>query len=622
MSAIRSIELFKSALRAHQGDDAAAAARLYGEVLALDPDHAPARFLLGMLLLAAGRTDTALEHVRQAVRIDPLITSYRQGLAEVFLAQGQVEAAETAFRMSALSDPSLPTARAWLGGRRELQGALPAAERFYRQARYLSDSPTATIDHASILSRLSDIETAWTLADRAVRLGGVYDPLADLKAGLMLPPVPMHREQIAESRQRFSAMLDRIANSGLRLDDPASQVGRTPFYLAYQGEDDQDLARRFSDVLHAATPAFQERRPDTSKPAGRHRVGIFSTFFNAHTVLRYTQGLIRTLAGREDIEVVALPTASLPTAAQDHLRTLGATVRPVSRDYRQAVGEIRGLALDVLIFADIGMEPLSGALAQTDLAARQIALSGHPVTTGIRRLDGYVVCPRFEPDGFAAQYTEPLIEAPFWPLGYAAATSDPAALAKPDRDWSRPALICAQSLFKIHPDMDAGFQAILDRVPTAVLHFVDLPDGMRPATERFKSRLRAAGIDLERQVRFLPRMPARRYFGWIRHADAVLDSWHFSGGDSSFAALAAGAPIVTHEGAFYRGRQTAGLLREMGLAETIAATPEAYADIAETLVTDPSYAAELRRQVETRADRIFGRLDGADGLVDAIIAAR
>lgn len=621
MSAIRATELFRSALRAHQGGDPAGAARLYGEVLALDPNHAPARFLLGMLLLAAGQADIALAHVREAIRIDPFTTSYRQGLAEIFLAQGQVDAAERAFRMAAVCDPSVPSAWAWLAGRRELLGALSAAERCYRQARYISYNRAAKIDHASILSRLGKVEEAWSLADRAVRLGGLYDPLSDLKSGLMFPPVPMDRAQIAEARQRYSDMLDRVADSNLRLTDPASQVGRTPFYLAYHGEDDLDLARRFSDVLHTATPAFQERRPDTAAPSGSHRVGIFSTFFNAHTILRYTQGLIRAMAGRKDLEVVALPTTSLPGPAQEHLRRLGVAVHPVSRDYPQAAGQIRALALDVLVFADIGMEPLSGALAQTDLAPRQIALSGHPVTTGIRRLDGFVVCPRFEPEEFAAHYSEPVIEAEFWPLGYTATTSDPVSLAKPERDWSRPALICAQSLFKIHPDMDACFREILDRLPSALLYFVDLPEGMRPATERFRSRLRAAGIDLERQVRILPRMPARTYFGWIRHADAVLDSWYFSGGDSSFAALAAGAPVVTHEGAFYRGRQTAGLLREMGLTDTIAATPESYVDIVEKVATDRAYAAHLRRVVESRADRIFGRLDGADALIDAIVAA-
>lgn len=619
MTSPRTAEMFKTATGAHRRGYVATAARLYADVVAADPSHAPAHFLLGLILRAAGQTSRALDLVRQAARLAPDTVSYRQGLAEVLLADGQIEAAERAFRMTALCDPKTLAAWTWLGGRREQLGDLPTAERFAHRRRCLSDDREASLAHAEILSRLGDIETAWPLAARAVRMGGQYDPLSDLKSALMFPPIPMDRDQIAQARQRFSESLDRVAESGLKIEDPVSQVGRTPFYLAYHGLDDRRLMERFNDVLHAATPAFHERSAERPQLGGRKRVGIFSTFFNAHTVLRYSQGLIKAMADRKDLELLALPTSTIPPAARGHLENLGAVVASVSSDYSEVVRQIRALKLDVLIFADIGMEPLSDALARTDLAARQIALSGHPVTTGIRRLDGYVTCPIFEPDTCAAHYTEPLIQAPFWPLGYIAATSDPANLPKPNRDWGRPVLLCAQSLFKIHPDMDASFHEILERVPSAQLYFVDLPSGMKPVTELFRARLRAAGIDVEARVRFLPRMPLAEFLGWLRHADVVLDSWYFSGGDSSLSALAAGAPVATHEGTFYRGRQTSGLLREIGMTETVADTPSRFAQIVERLATDRAYTDDLRRILETKSPQLFGRTDGADHLIDTII---
>ena len=225
--------------------------------------------------------------------------------------------------------------------------------------------------------------------------------------------------------------------------------------------------------MHAATPAFREDRPPAgpqgARGSGRRRVGFFSTFFNAHTVLRYTRGLMRAMAARDDLEVVALPLTTIPAPGRAHLESLGCVVVPVERDYRRAVAQIRALQLDVLVFADIGMEPLSGALACTDLAERQIALSGHPDTTGIRRLDGYVVCPRFEPPGYAAHYSEPTIPAAFWPLDYSATVSDPASIEKPERDWSRPALICPQSVCQDPP----GHGCLLPRDPR--------PDPVGPA---------------------------------------------------------------------------------------------------------------------------------------------
>lgn len=619
MTTAHAARLFKAATDAHRRGEMAAALKAYNDVLESDPGHAPAHFLLGLIHRATGRVTEALEHMRHAARIEPENVSYRQGLAEVLLSNGQMEAAERAFRMTVLCDPSVAAVWSWLGGRLEQLGDLPSAERLARRRRYLSNDRGAALAHAEVLSRLGDIGVAWPLADRAVRLGGTYDALADLKSALMFPPVPTGRDQIEQARRRFADALDRVADSGLRLEDPVSQVGRAPFYLAYHGLDDRHLMERFNDVLHAATPGFQDQRPGTGKSGGRTRVGIFSTFFNAHTVLRYTQGLIRAMAGREDLELLALPTATSPAAARRHLETLGAAVAPVAGDYSRAVREIRALDLDVLIFADIGMEPLSGALAHTDLAARQIALSGHPVTTGIRRLDGYVTCPIFEPESFEAHYTEPVIRAKFWPMGYVRAVSGPESLPMPDRDSTRKVLLCAQSLFKIHPDMDAGFRDILDRVPSALLYFIDLPPGMKPVTERFRARLASAGIDVAARVRFLPRMPLESFLGWLRHADVVLDSWYFSGGDSSFAALAAGAPVVTLEGAFYRGRQTAGLLRAMGRPDTIAETPMRYAEIVESMVADRAHADALRRHLDARRSQVFDRSDGADPLIDAIL---
>lgn len=624
MTIVETTALFRNALDAHRQGNLTAATRIYTAVIARDPGNAPSHFLLSMILRSTQQVEAALPHARLAVRIAPLNPRYQQGLAEVLLSNEQFAEAEQAFRRSVLCDPAHAAAWAWLRGRKEQLGDLPAAERVARLGRHLSGDGTGTTAHAEILARLGDVETAWPLADRAARQTSEYDPLADLKSGLMLPPIPVDRDQIAEARQRLSDALDRAGEGRLRLEEPVNQLGRVPFYLAFHGLDDRPLAERFNDLLRAATPAFLEPRQASASgegagQGGRARVGIFSSFFNAHTVLRYTQGLIRAMAARPDLEAIAIPTASIPPEARRHLESLGAAVAPVSSDYPRAAAQIREMRLSVLIFADIGMEPLSAALAHTDLAARRIALSGHPVTTGIRGLDGYVTSPIFEPEDCAAHYTEPLIHAPFWPLGYVRSGPDPATLPAPDRDLSRPALLCVQSLFKIHPDMDAAFQEILARVPDALLYFVDLPIGLKPLTDRFRRRLATAGIDVDRRVRFLPRMQLPHYLGWLRGADVVLDTWYFSGGDSSLSALAVGAPIVTRQGAFYRGRQTAALLREAGVTETVASTSDAYIDLVASLATDPERAEDVRRRIENGAGRLFGRNDGADDLIDRIV---
>ena len=53
--------------------------------------------------------------------------------------------------------------------------------------------------------------------------------------------------------------------------------------------------------------------------------------------------------------------------------------------------------------------------------------------------------------------------------------------------------------------------------------------------------------------------------------DAMLDTLHWSGGNTTLDALACGLPVVTLPGAFMRGRQSAAMLRAVGADDLIAA---------------------------------------------------
>ncbi len=61
--------------------------------LALDPDYAQGHSRYGMLLLATGRVDAALEAVRRAADLDPLAPHYQSGLASVLSAVGRFDEA-------------------------------------------------------------------------------------------------------------------------------------------------------------------------------------------------------------------------------------------------------------------------------------------------------------------------------------------------------------------------------------------------------------------------------------------------------------------------------------------------------------------------------------------------
>ena len=94
---------------------------------------------------------------------------------------------------------------------------------------------------------------------------------------------------------------------------------------------------------------------------------------------------------------------------------------------------------------------------------------------------------------------------------------------------------CPQTLFKFHPSFDPMLAAILARDPDGLLVLLE---GATPEwVAKLTRRLRRAGIDTERQVRFLPAMPIDQYLSLCRIADVVLDPPVFGGGNSTYEAL-------------------------------------------------------------------------------------
>ena len=109
------------------------------------------------------------------------------------------------------------------------------------------------------------------------------------------------------------------------------------------------------------------------------------------------------------------------------------------------------------------------------------------------------------------------------------------------------------------------------------------------------------------RVIFIPRMPREKYLGLLLLADAVLDIPAFSGGNSSFEALAMGAPIVTWPQEFMRGRVTAAFYKQMGLNELIATDAESYLALALRLAQDTDFKSRMRADIQANVYKLYER---------------
>jgi predicted O-linked N-acetylglucosamine transferase (SPINDLY family) len=230
-----------------------------------------------------------------------------------------------------------------------------------------------------------------------------------------------------------------------------------------------------------------------------------------------------------------------------------------------------------------------------------------------------------EPEGAAAFYSEELRTLPGLLSGFMPPS---AAAAGPREKRGGRVYLCAQSLFKVHPDMDATSEAILREDAEAELHFFvsAREHETRAFRERLQRRLGAAAA----RVRLLPQCSEAAFTTVLRDADLVLDTPHFSGGSTSYKALGAGVPVLTLEGAFMRGRQTAGLYRFLAAAAgspgpdcfdgLIARSAAEYCAKALDLAHSPARRQEFSRALAALGPRLFEQEDSVAGLESFLLS--
>jgi protein O-GlcNAc transferase len=178
-----------------------------------------------------------------------------------------------------------------------------------------------------------------------------------------------------------------------------------------------------------------------------------------------------------------------------------------------------------------------------------------------------------------------------------------------------PVLICAGTPYKYFPEHDAVLVDIARRLGRCRFVFFGHLDGAR--TRRLLTRagnaFASAGLRAEDFLELQPWMRGADFRRFMRSADVYLDTIGFSGFNTVLQALGSGLPVITHRGEFMRGRFGSGILESLSAQPLIADTPDAYAEIAATIVTD----AAARSHWQAHFARALPQLYGDRGSVEA-----
>lgn len=579
------------------------AERSYRKAIALEPAFAEAHYRLANLLNELGRPEEAEQSCRQALAFAPDFAEAQVNLGDTLHNLGRLEEAETTYRRALELNPDLGEAHNNLGGVLKDLGRLEQAEQSFRRALSLMPGvPDVHYNLGNTLYDLGRLEEAEESFRQALAQKPDYAEARWASTILRLPllcsagdAIEGHERAIGEIRSLSNWFASRQDENDFKV------VGiQQPFFLAYQEQNHRDVLSEYGKLCVGLMQRWWEKQrfAAVARRAGEAvRVGIVSAHVRDHSVWSaIVRGWLRHLEP-DRIDLQVFYTQSMRDEETLFAESRASHFEQGKRRLGEWVKSILDRRLDVLVYPEIGMDPMTLRLASLRLAPIQMAAWGHPITTGLPSIDYYLSAEDFEPEGAQEHYTEKLVALPhlgccFSPSPVTAASPDLPALGI---DTESPLLLCPGAPFKYSPRYDWIFPEIARRLGQCQFIFFALePQYLaEKLRQRLESAFAEARLDFARRVVFIPKQPRPEFYSLMRRADVFLDTLGFSGFNTAMQAAECGLPIVTREGRFMRGRFASGILKRAQLLELIAASEEDYVALVVKLVSDPDYRRKL-----------------------------
>ncbi|MEF8748061.1 MAG: tetratricopeptide repeat protein [Candidatus Accumulibacter propinquus] len=591
---------------AEQGDFPAADAA-YNQALALQPDFAEAHKGLGRSLMALDRPDEALDHYRQALTLKPEDAQTRYYLGEALRAQGRLDEAEAAFRRAVQDKPDFAEAHFNLGNTLDDQGRLSEAEAALRCAlQYRPDFEEALYNLGNVLraqERLSEAEVSYR---QALAIKPDMEQ-ALLNLGVTLTELGRYGEGEAACRQAMALKPDyALAHSNLL------------FCLTHNENNDASALFaehcRFGEQFETPLRAHWSAHGNRKDPERCLQVGFVSADFRNHAVANFIEPVLAELKSHRTLSLHAY----FSHAVEDHvtlrLRQHFHHWHPVAcLDDEALADKIRADGVDILI-------DLSGHTAYQRLltfarkpAPLQASWIGYSGTTGLHAMD-YSVSDRFiRPVGeLDEQFIEKIVRlpasAPFLPFADAPAVSPLPALSQGHvtfGSFNRPT--------KISPSVIALWSQLLTALPDSRM----LIGAMRPDSrvDDLVDSFARHGV-AQHRLSFHPRCHMHTYLEQHHRVDICLDTFPYTGGTTTCHATWMGVPTLTLAGQTAVGRQSAGILGQVGLDTFITRSATEFVSRGIELSTDLAALASIRAGLRERF-RISPR--GQPGLIAACL---
>jgi predicted O-linked N-acetylglucosamine transferase (SPINDLY family) len=586
----------------------------YEKAIQINPNYAKAHYNLGIVFKELGEQKKAIDCYQKAIQINPNHVNAHNNLGMELKELGEYRKAIGCYEKAIQVNPNHVEAHNNLGivlnELGEHQKAISCCEKVIQiQPNYVN----ARNNLGLILSELGEHQKAISCYEKAIHI----EPNNLTSHWLSMNTFPIIYENLKEInhyRKRFENGIKKINQLlDTQLQYTKKQLinainSSTNFYLHYQGGDVLELQKHYAHLVERVThKIYQEFHKEIKikQSIAFIKIGFISSFFTNHSVSKMYKNLIQKLDQKFFKRFVYYADNKFDHITNeikqdaDHFFS--------HTDVDQLINQISKDNLDVLLYLDIGMSPRIQILSSLRLAPIQCNTYGHPVTSGFKNIDYYFSSELMESQNSQKHYSEKLISLPGIGINYD--SPNLSIIKKPNilNKSNATIFLNLQSLFKLLPQDDHIYLDILKKHSNCCFWF--LQGEKNSITSIFKERIsklfQKEGHAFEKYSYFHPRCGSEEFLGLVEQSDIILDSFNWSGGNTSLEAISLNKPIVTCPSGFMRGRYTYAILKILDIEETIASSKKEYIEIAVKLASDINFRNFIVNKIKKHKNKLF-----------------
>lgn len=572
------------------------AAASFRRAIRLNPYDVENHFALGIALDQLGQLEVAANSFDQALQIQPGLVEAHYNRGVVLEKLGRLDEAAVCYQRALQQQPEHAQAYHNLGNIYRKVGSFDQAVTCYlKSLQFQPDQPIACYNLGNIFLEQGYIVEAQRYFHQAVALTP-EKILWRLKLDQTCPTVMPNSAAIEQWRQQFEAALERYPIAGIDLSQHLPDLIAAnifpPFQLPYQGQNDRVIKEKYARLF--AWP--NAVRPQVRNCDSKYQIGILVTRNHEGIFINLMAGLVNNLPS-PDLEVTVICSVASLNRLRDVIHQPAVRFLTIPDELAPAIQKIREQNFDLIYYWEVGSDALNYFLPFFRLAPVQCTSWGLSVTTGLPEMDYFISSQLLEAEGAESHYSERLVKFKTLPTYFYRPTL-PSLLKSRNHfglDESTHLYLCPQNLLKFHPDFDPILGEILRRDPAGRL--VLLQTRTPRLNEDLQHRFQQTMPDVVSRIYWLPPLDFTDFMNLIAISDVMLDTIHYSGGNTTHEALATGIPVVTMPSPFLRGRLTLGRYLKMGVLDGVVNNPEEYIDKAVQLGTDMSYRDAVRARI-------------------------